>query len=198
MEKRGGVSPIRGDALIAVDLQNDFVQGGRLAVRGGEQVIPVFNSYLELFRTQGLPVFVTRDWHPRDHVSFTSQGGTWPPHCVQGTLGAQFVPDLALAGSEVVISKADSKNADSYSNFENTDLADRLRKAGIGRLFIGGLATDYCVGSTVLDALNGGFEVVLLTDVIQAVNVQPGDGERAVEEMISKGARPAGYRDLAA
>ena len=194
-EKR--LSPVPGDALVIVDAQNDFLSGGSLAVPQGEQVIPVVNQYLELFRTRRLPVFMTRDWHPPDHVSFLARGGVWPPHCVQGTLGAAFASEIELTGKETIISKADSRDRDSYSNFEETDLEDRLKNLGVRRIFLGGLATDYCVLNTVKDALKLGFEVVLLTDITRAVNVKPGDGERAEEEMIAQGARPADYGAVA-
>ena len=197
MKAEKAIQPARGDALIAVDLQRDFIAGGSLAVPGGEQVIPLFNSYLALFRSRNLPVFLTRDWHPLNHISFRSRGGDWPPHCVQGTAGARFAAELDLEGSEHVISKAQSRDADSYSAFEDADFADQLRQQGIERLFIGGLATDYCVRSTVDGALENGFAVVLLTDVVAAVNVKEGDGERAIADMVEKGARPATYRDVA-
>lgn len=197
MKKRSDTTAVAGDALVAVDLQVDFIAGGSLAVTGGEGIISLFNSYLTLFRSRNLPVFLTRDWHPRDHVSFLRRGGNWPPHCVQGTAGALFAPGLDLTGSETVVSKAAERGTDSYSAFEGSDFADRLRARGIKRLFIGGLATDYCVNSTVLDALENGFEVFLLTDVIKAVDVGEGDGDRAVAAMIAKGARPIGYREAA-
>ena len=192
-----GLAPGKGDALVAVDLQNDFLEGGSLAVRGGVQAVPVFNAYIELFRSRGLPVFLTRDWHPRNHVSFRAQGGPWPPHCVQGTAGAAFAPDLRLGGDEIIISKADNPERESYSNFEGTDLEARLRGAGVARIFIGGLATDYCVLATVLDGLKLGFEVVLLTDVTRAVDVNPGDGDRALEKMTARGAKASEYRAVA-
>lgn len=196
MGKRS-LSPSEGDALIAVDLQNDFLQGGSLAVPGGIQAVPVFNGYLQLFRSLGLPVFLTRDWHPRDHVSFKSRGGVWPPHCVQGTRGAAFAPELRLTGEEFVVSKADRTENDAYSGFEGTDLEGRLRSLGVTRVFIGGLATEYCVLATVQDALKLGFEVVLLSDVTCAVDVNPGDGAKAREQMVEQGARPAEYRAVA-
>jgi nicotinamidase/pyrazinamidase len=195
--KEKGFSPVPGDALVIVDAQNDFLSGGSLAVPQGEQIVPVVNQYLELFRTRRLPVFMTRDWHPPDHVSFLARGGVWPPHCVQGTLGAAFASGLQLTGRETIISKADSRDRDSYSNFEETDLEDRLKNLGVKRVFVGGLATDYCVLNTVKDALQLGFEVVFLTDITRAVNVKPGDGERAEEEMIGQGARPADYGAVA-
>jgi nicotinamidase/pyrazinamidase len=192
-----GFFPVPGDALVIVDVQNDFLSGGSLAVPQGEQVVPVVNQYLELFRSRRLPVFMTRDWHPADHVSFLARGGMWPPHCVQGTQGAAFASEIELSGEETIISKADNRDRDSYSNFEETELENRLKSLGVKRVFAGGLATDYCVLNTVRDALKLGFEVALLTDITRAVNVKPGDGERAEEEMIELGARPADYGAVA-
>ncbi len=178
-----------GDALLIVDVQNDFLPGGSLAVPDGDAVIAPLNHSIELFRRAGLPVFATRDWHPPDHCSFQARGGTWPPHCVAGSDGAAFAPDLQLPDDTVVISKATRPDKDAYSGFEDTDLAERLRAAGVKRLFVGGLATDYCVLNTVKDALQEGFEVVVLEDAIRAVNVQPDDGARAIAEMKQRGAR---------
>jgi len=178
-----------GDALLIVDVQNDFLPGGSLAVPDGDAVIAPLNHAIELFRHAGLPVFATRDWHPPDHCSFQARGGPWPPHCVAGSDGAAFAPDLQLPDDVTVISKATRPDKDAYSGFEDTDLAERLRAAGIRRLFVGGLATDYCVLNTVRDALQAGFEVVVLEDAIRAVDVQPDDGARAIAEMKKRGAR---------
>jgi nicotinamidase/pyrazinamidase len=190
--------PRDGDALIVVDVQNDFLPGGRLAVPDGDAVVPVLNRYLALFTERGLPVFATRDWHTPDHCSFREQGGPWPSHCVADSDGAAFAPGLQLPpGRYALISKADRQDRDAYSGFEGTDLTHRLRAAGARRLFIGGLATDYCVLNTVCDALRAGFEVLLLTDAVRAVDVQPGDGERAVAEMRARGARPVELAEVA-
>ena len=186
-----------GDALIAVDVQNDFLPGGNLAVPDGDAVVPALNRYLAAFAARALPVFATRDWHPPNHCSFQAQGGTWPPHCVAATRGAEFAPGLKLAQEAVIISKATTPEADAYSGFGGTDLAARLRAGGMTRLFIGGLATDYCVFSTVEDARAAGFEVLLLADAIRAVDVQAGDGARALDEMQQLGARAIRYEDLA-
>ena len=186
-----------GDALIAVDVQIDFLPGGQLAVPQGDAVVPAFKRYLAAFGARALPVFATRDWHPPNHCSFKAQGGIWPPHCVAATRGAEFAPGLALPAAAVVVSKAATAEADSYSGFGGTDLAARLRAAGVKRLFIGGLATDYCVLNTVKDALAEGFDVLLLTDAIRAVDVNPGDGARAQAEVQQLGARPIRYEDLA-
>jgi nicotinamidase/pyrazinamidase len=193
-------SPIQlqsGDALIAVDVQNDFLPGGSLAVPHGDAVVPALNRYLAAFAARALPVFATRDWHPARHCSFKAQGGIWPPHCIAASCGAEFALTLALPDGAVIISKADTPEADSYSGFGGTDLAARLRAAGATRLFIGGLATDYCVLNTVKDAIGEGFEVLLLVDAIRAVDVQPGDGARAERQMQRLGARSIRYEDLA-
>lgn len=190
--------PRDGDALIVVDVQNDFLPGGRLAVPDGDAVVPVLNHYLALFAERGLPVFATRDWHTADHCSFREQGGPWPLHCVAGSDGAAFAAGLQLPpGRHAVITKADQPDRDAYSGFGGTDLAERLRAAGVRRLFIGGLATDYCVLNTVRDALSEGFEVLLLTDAVRAVDVQPGDGDRAVADMRTRGARPVELAEVA-
>jgi nicotinamidase/pyrazinamidase len=193
-------SPIRlqtGDALIAVDVQNDFLPGGSLAVPAGDAVVPAINRYVAAFAARALPVFATRDWHPPNHCSFKAQGGIWPPHCVAATRGAEFASGLALPPAAVIISKAATVEADAYSGFGGTDLAARLRACHATRLFIGGLATDYCVLNTVKDALAEGFEVLLLADAIRAVEVKAGDGARAQGEMQQLGARPVRYEDVA-
>lgn len=177
------------DALIVVDVQNDFLPGGALAVPDGDAVVPTLNVYLARFTERGLPVYVTRDWHPRDHCSFRAQGGPWPPHCLADSPGAAFAPGLRLAPGTEVISKATTAARDAYSGFEGTDLDARLHARQVHRLWIGGLATDYCVLNTVRDALRRDYAVLLLRDAIRAVNVQPHDGETAVAEMLRLGAR---------
>jgi nicotinamidase/pyrazinamidase len=179
-----------GDALVLVDVQNDFLPGGSLAVPGGDGVIPPLNGWIARFKAARLPIFATRDWHPPDHCSFQSQGGPWPAHCVADSEGAAFAPGLALPSDARVISKATRREADAYSGFAGTDLDDRLRRAGVNRLFVGGLATDYCVLNTVKDALGLGYRVQLLTDAIRAVDARPGDGARAMAEMLAAGALP--------
>lgn len=178
------------DALIVVDIQNDFLPGGSLAVPDGDAVVPLLNEYIRHFTARGLTVYATRDWHPENHCSFEQQGGPWPPHCIAGTKGAEFSDDLKLPADAIVISKATRQEKDAYSGFEGTDLAERCRAAGQDRLFIGGLATDYCVLNTVLDALAEGFRVCLLIDAVRAVDVEVGDGERAIADMCQRGAEP--------
>jgi nicotinamidase/pyrazinamidase len=181
------------DALIIVDVQNDFCPGGALAVSGGDEVVPVLNRAIERFTEAGLPIFATRDWHPEKTSHFKTYGGIWPVHCVQGARGAEFHAKLKLANDAVVVSKGMASSEDSYSGFQATDasgtrLAELLRRKGIERIIVGGLATDYCVKHTVLDGLSEGFKVVLLTDAIRAVDLNPQDGEVATNEMAQAGA----------
>jgi nicotinamidase/pyrazinamidase len=179
-----------GDALLIVDIQNDFLPGGNLAVPGGEQVIPVLNGYIEKFREYCFPIFATRDWHPHNHFSFSAQGGPWPQHCVAGSKGAEFSVGLWLPETARIVSTGTDKNLDGYSGFEATALHSHLEHARVKRLFIGGLATDYCVLNTVCDALQYNYQVYLLQDAIRAVNVNPEDGSNAEREMLANGAEP--------
>lgn len=183
--------PQRGDALIIVDVQRDFLPGGSLAVAEGDQVVPVFNRYIGRFSSQQLPVFATRCWHTPDHCSFTGRGGPWPRHCIAGTPGARFAPGLDLPEDVFIVSKGASSEADAYSGFEGTNLNELLRSQAVSRVFIGGLATDYCVLNTVLDALANGYKGVLLEDATRAVDVEAGDGRRAIEKMLAAGAQLA-------
>ena len=188
----------KSDALIIVDVQKDFLTGGALAVPRGDEVVPLLNGYIALFQDRGLPIIATRDWHPPDHCSFAAQGGPWPSHCVVGTPGARFAPSLALPRDIMVISKDTEKQQNTYSGFESADLAARLQSLGSQRLFIGGLATDYCVLNTVRDALELDFAVCLLVDAIRAVNVKPDDGPRAEKEMRRLGALSVTLDQIAA
>ncbi|MEO0239035.1 MAG: bifunctional nicotinamidase/pyrazinamidase [candidate division WOR-3 bacterium] len=176
------------DALIVVDLQNDFCPGGALAVPEGDKIVPVLNAYIERFSNSKSLIVATRDWHPENHISFAEQGGIWPKHCVQNTKGAEFHPDLKLPSDSIIVSKATEPDKEAYSGFDGTNLDKLLKGKGVTRLFVGGLATDYCVRATVLDALRLGFCVFLLLDAIKGVNVQPEDSERAIVEMLEKGA----------
>ena len=185
----GSATPVPGDALLIVDVQQDFLPGGALPVPGGDAVVAPLNRYIDAFERQGLPVLATRDWHPPDHCSFAAQGGEWPPHCVAGTPGAAFATGLRLPASAVVVSKARDPDADAYSAFQGTTLTTRLRDLGVRRVFVGGLATDYCVRATVLDAIAAGFEAVVFADAVRAVELQPGDGARALADMAQRGAR---------
>lgn len=177
-----------GDALLVVDVQNDFLRGGSLAVRGGDEVVPVLNEVLRLAGSHGVPVYATRDWHPAHHCSFRAMGGPWPPHCIAGTAGAAFAQGLALPPATQILSKATQPAEEAYSGFAGTDLAKRLHDAGARRVFVGGLATDYCVLNTVLDALALGFAAVVLTSAVRAVDATPGDGDAALTRMRDAGA----------
>jgi nicotinamidase/pyrazinamidase len=192
------IHPAPGDALIAVHVQNDFLPGGSLAVAGGDEVVAVLNGYIAAFERRGLPIYATRDWHPADHCSFRAAGGVWPPHCVAGSRGAEFAPGLALPPDATVISQATRSDRDTYSGFEGTGLAATLRERGVRRLFIGGLATDYCVLKTVTDALAAGFDVCLLEDAVRAVNVAADDGRKALDEMRRRGADAIRLEQIAA
>ena len=174
-------------ALIVVDVQNDFCPGGTLAVPHGDEVVAPLNKLIDEFLDRGDPVYKSRDWHPRTTKHFAAYGGTWPVHCVQDTRGAQFHPALRDDPRIKVISKGEG-DADGYSAFDDTDLGSQLRNAGIQELVVGGLATDYCVKNTVLDAVDRGFKVKAVKDAMRPVELQPGDGERAIEEMRAAGA----------
>lgn len=176
-------------ALLVVDVQRDFCEGGALAVREGDEVVPQLNKVIAVFEALGLPIFYTRDWHPANHISFKAQGGSWPPHCVQGTAGAKFHPDLRVPPDPAIISKAEDPSKEAYSDFEGTNLRARLKGLGVDEVFIGGLATEYCIRATALDARRAGFGAEVLTDCIRPIDVKPGDGDRALAEMEAAGAR---------
>ena len=177
------------DALLLVDVQNDFCPGGALAVADGDAVVPALNAWIAAARQGGARVFASRDWHPPDHLSFAERGGLWPLHCVQDTPGAAFHPDLELPDDAVVVTKADQSEREAYSAFDSGELAAQLRAAGIRRLWVGGLATDYCVKASVLDATElPELEVHVIADAIRAVDAAPGDGEAALEAMREAGA----------
>ncbi len=180
-------APGPGDALLVVDVQNDFLPGGALGITGGDAIVAPINRMLAAWRKRGLPVFLSRDWHPAGHCSFTAQGGPWPEHCVAGTRGAEFAAALAITPDDVVISKATRADKDAYSALDGTPLAEALRARGVRRLFIAGLATDYCVRATGRDARAAALDVVILADAVCAVDVQPGDGDRALAELVAEG-----------
>ena len=177
-------TPASGDALLIVDPQVDFCPGGALGVPNGDTIFGPLSDIASAFAT----VVVSRDWHPPDHVSFRARGGPWPVHCVAGTPGAEFHPSLHVERIDHVVSKATDRDEEAYSAFHGTDLAAWLKERGVKRVFIGGLATDYCVVNSTLDAIAGGFEVVVLEDCVGAVDVTPGDGDRALARMREAGA----------
>lgn len=178
-----------GDALLLVDVQEDFLPNGALGVPGGDAVVPVLNRWIDAALEARVPIVATRDWHPADHVSFEAQGGPWPPHCVQGTPGAAFATDLALPTGAVIVSKATTPPAEAYSGFDGTDLTETLREMGVERLWVGGLATDYCVKETVTDALAVGFEVHLIPG--GHAGIEDGTSADAMREMAAAGAANA-------
>jgi nicotinamidase/pyrazinamidase len=180
-------------ALLIVDVQNDFCPGGALAVPEGDQVVSVLNEYENRLQ---LPVYASRDWHPAQTRHFKELGGPWPVHCVQGTPGAAFHPELKLPAETVIVTKGTNPTDDGYSAFEGVDDKGRplgavLAEKQVRKLYVGGLATEYCVRASVLDGLKQGLDVVLLTDAVRGIDVQPGDMARAMEEMKRAGARTA-------
>lgn len=186
-----------GDALLIVDLQNDFLPGGALGVRHAQGLVARVNDYIERFRRAGLAIIASRDWHPEDHCSFREQGGPWPVHCVAGSKGAAFAEDLALPDDILIVSKSTEKSREAYSALDGTGLDVELNRRRIERIFVCGLATEYCVLYTTRDATAAGYEVVILTDAIGAIEARPGDSERAVEEMRRLGAKTATREALA-
>jgi nicotinamidase/pyrazinamidase len=176
-------------ALILVDIQNDFCPGGALAVNEGDQIVPAVNRLIQEFPL----VISTQDWHPENHISFKEQGGPWPPHCVQGTRGAELHSDLKTETIAHYFRKASSPDKDDYSEFAGKDdrgrsLDEVLRSHGVKKLYVVGLATDYCVLETVIDGLRLGYEVYAVTDAMRAVNVNRADGEAALQKMADSGA----------
>lgn len=179
-----------GDALLIVDLQKDFCDGGKLAVPDGDSVVPVLNEWIAAAQGAGVPIVASRDWHPREHVSFAPQGGPWPEHCVQDSEGAEFHDGLQLPDSAVRVSKGTAFDRDAYSAFDGTGLESWLRRHGVERLMVGGLAEDVCVLQTVLDARRRGFDTRLIADATRPVD--PESHERVLDEMKNAGARIAG------
>jgi nicotinamidase/pyrazinamidase len=181
-------------ALLVVDVQNCFLPGGSLGVTEGDTVIPRLNRYIRAFRQAGRPVFASRDWHPEETTHFRSGGGPWPQHCVQNTPGAEFHPDLELPEDAQIVSKGMGADEDAYSAFQARDeagqsLPEKLHEAGIRHLYIGGLALDYCVKYSTLDAIAAGLDVTVLIDATRAVNVETHDAEKTIEELVRVGAR---------
>ncbi|HEX8037441.1 MAG TPA: isochorismatase family protein [Ktedonobacterales bacterium] len=201
-EMNDGPTATAGDALIVVDVQNDFCPGGALPVPEGDTVVPVLNQYLARAAAAGMPIFASRDWHPTVTTHFAAFGGLWPPHCIQGTFGAEFHRDLRLPPGTQICSKGTSAIDDGYSMLDarlpdGSEMLDALRSLGIKRLHVGGLATDYCVRATVLDGLRDAFDVSVLEDASRPVDVAKGDGERAMREMLAAGAHSETLADFA-
>jgi nicotinamidase/pyrazinamidase len=188
----------KNKALIVVDVQNDFCPGGSLPVAHGDEVVAPLNKLMKEFLDRGEPVYKTRDWHPPQTNHFAAYGGVWPFHCVQNTKGAEFHPDLLDDPRITVISKGIDDTADGYSGFDGTNLTELLREEGVEEIWVGGLATDYCVKATVIDGVRQGFNVKALADTMRAVNVNPDDGAKAIEEMRNVGAEVVGDQSKAA
>jgi nicotinamidase/pyrazinamidase len=174
------------EALIIVDFQNDFTPGGALAVDDGDRIAERVNELAADDRFD--LVVATRDWHPPDHGSFSERGGPWPVHCVQGTEGAELHPSLDRSRVDVIVDKGTDRDTEGYSGFQDTTLGDLLRERGIDRVTVVGLATDYCVKNTALDALREGLEVTVDSDAVRGVDVHEGDSERALDELREAGA----------
>ena len=173
------------DALLLVDVQVDFCPGGALPIPDGDRVVPVLNRWIAAAQAAGALILASRDWHPKFHVSYASEGGPWPEHCLQDTPGAAFHPGLQLPAETIVVSKGTRFDKDQYSAFDETGLGDFLNARGIGRLFVGGLALDVCVRATALGAREAGFEVVLIPDGSRAVTAE--GGAEALEAMRKAG-----------
>lgn len=181
-------------ALLVVDVQNDFCPGGALAVPEADKIIPVINRYIRAFSKAKLPIFFSRDWHPKKTIHFKKFGGVWPMHCIRDTKGARFHPKLKLPKPAIIMSKGMDPEKDSYSVFQAQDtngmsLLTRLEILGIDQIYIAGLAADYCVKYSALDALKHGFKVKVLANAIKGVNLKPGDSQRSLKQMVRAGVR---------
>lgn len=181
-------------ALLIIDFQNDFTSGGALEVPDGDEIAEPVKRLAGEFEH----VLATRDWHPPDHASFETEGGPWPVHCVQGTHGAELHPAMRDIEVEAIVDVGVEREDEGYSGFEKSKLANLLRERGVQEVAVVGLATDYCVRASAIDACREGFDTTVVTDAIRAVEVNPGDGERALEDMREAGAKLATSRELAA
>jgi len=186
-------------ALLVVDIQNDFCPGGTLGVDEGDQIIPTVNKYIDLFLKNNLPVFVSRDWHPTESKHFKGSGGSWPPHCIQNMKGAEFHPDFRVPDQAIILSKGTDPELDGYSVFdahdsENKPFHNLLKEMGINELYIAGIATDYCVRMTSLDAFKNGFRVNVLTDAIKGVDEE--DSRRAIDEIVARDGKLKIFSDV--
>lgn len=176
-----------GDALIVVDVQNDFCPGGKLPIEHGDEVVPVLNRWMAAAAEKGVAVFASRDWHPVGHVSFKDEGGPWPPHCVQDTEGAAFHPDLRLPDGTIIVTKGTRFDHDQNSAFDQTGLSTYMKGKGYGRVWVGGLAQDVCVAATVLDGRAAGFDVHVIAEATRPVT--EAGGTEALAKMADAGAR---------
>ena len=164
-----------GDALVIVDVQRDFCPGGALAIERGDEVVPVLNRWIAAAEAAQIPIYASRDWHPIRHPSFTELGGKWPPHCIQDSEGARFHDDLELPPSSIIVTKGTRFDRDQNSTFDGTGLTAELRRRGLQRLWVGGLAQDVCVCATVLDARREGFETIVIADATMPVTREGSD-----------------------
>ncbi|MDP3732215.1 MAG: bifunctional nicotinamidase/pyrazinamidase [Candidatus Omnitrophota bacterium] len=181
-------------ALLVVDVQNDFCPGGALGVKDGDKIIPAINKYIKNFASKKLPIFASRDWHPKKTSHFKEFGGIWPKHCIQNTKGAAFHPKLKLPKEEILLYKGMDPEAGSYSVFQAQDqngmsFLNLLKRLGVEEIYIAGLATDYCVKFSVVDALKERFKVKLLVDAIKGVNLKSEDSDEAIREMVGSGVK---------
>lgn len=181
-------------ALLIVDMQNDFCPGGALGIKDGDRIIPAINKYIKIFSEKKLPVFYSRDWHPKKTKHFKEFGGVWPRHCIQNTKGAEFHPKLKLPKEAILLYKGMDPEKESYSVFQAQDqngmrFLNLLKILGVEEIYIGGLAADYCVKFSAIDALKERFEVKLLVDAIKGVNLKPEDSESAIREMVGSGVK---------
>ncbi|MEM2759519.1 MAG: nicotinamidase [Nitrososphaerales archaeon] len=179
-------------ALLIIDMQNDFMPTGSLPVPDSDKIVPILNKYIDLFTSAKLHIFASRDWHPPNHISFKQRGGIWPMHCVKDTMGAEFHSELRIPRSARIISKGYESDDDSYSCFERTDLAKKLEQSKVKCLLVAGVATDYCVKYTVLDALGLGYDVVVLEDAVKGIK----NNDDALKEMQAKGVKIARIDDI--
>ncbi len=190
-------------ALLIVDVQNDFCPGGALGIKDGDEIIPVINKYIKIFAAKKLPIFASRDWHPKKTAHFKKFGGVWPEHCIQNTKGAAFHPKLKLPKGVVLLYKGMDPEKDSYSAFQaqgqnGMSLPNLLKILDMKELYIAGLATDYCVKFTTHDAIRQGFKVKILLDAIKGVNLKPNDSENVIREMVKIGAKKITLKDMEA
>lgn len=188
-------------ALLIVDVQNDFCPGGALQIQNGDRVVEPINRAIKYFAAARLQILASRDWHPPKTTHFRTSGGVWPVHCVQGTDGAAFHPGLLLPEESVVLSKGINPELDGYSAFEAITgdgmmLTELLQELGVRQLYISGLATDYCVLCTTLEALRNGFKVSVLTDAVAGVDIVPGESACAIEDMVNAGAQMVTVEEL--
>jgi nicotinamidase/pyrazinamidase len=188
MVRLANYQPTPGDALLIIDPQNDFLPGGALAVKEGDAVIAPLQAWIDCFVRERLPILATRDCHPADHCSFREHGGPWPAHCVAGSWGASITSSLKVPTTALIFDKPCRADIETYDGFCGTRLDETLRQQAIRRLWVGGLATDYCVLNTVLEGLRLGYQVIVLTRAVRAVDLQSGDGQRALTAMAARGA----------